>query len=239
MSKPIRKELLSISTLLKLPVEVPEIQRQVSQERVQQMIKYQCAHLSKFGCLFIVGDLVFLKRDEVYYILDGQHRYYTFKAMERFDPDAIVTITILDGNAYKEDIFEVFKKINESVPVPDYIILNDIRMKQFKEKVILFYKDYLTESNRPHPSNVFINVDHLCDKLIQSQFFKEFKNSDDVFEYFEFANLEFEKRLIPEIKSRFQKKINKGRKHLYIGFDKIRFNIEDEDLYRLYKMNKY
>ena len=68
---------ISISNLLKLNIETPDIQRIVDTDKVNDIVNYQINHIKKYKFFNFLGsiNIHYVKNNDNYYLSDGQHRY--------------------------------------------------------------------------------------------------------------------------------------------------------------------
>jgi len=239
---PFQKRTVAISELYQLNIITPkDVQRMLDMERVNEMVSYQESHFDKHGFLYNIGDMVCLKSKEfgmIMYLLDGQHRFETFKRVQHLAPTTQVSLIIIDNDIYKEDIHEIFNRINTSVPVPNYL-KDTISKAKFKEleSLIQHYSLYFSTSSKPQRPNVNIEL-HINEDLAMSDAGKELKTAQELLEFLEFSNNVFERSLSKMIStSEFNRlKKPKAGRHLYLGFHRD-LRLSEPTLFEAYKMN--
>ena len=137
-------------------IVIPNVQRIRDQKKVDTIKKYQIEFFKKHGRFNFQGTIVLNTIDEkIYYLIDGQHRYFALKALlnEGYMPNAFVHITKVSN---EEDIKENYTIINLNTPLPIYPENVD---KNVVEEVFLHFENHFTKFfvdkervNRPYVS---------------------------------------------------------------------------------------
>jgi len=234
----------------KYAIEIPDYQRDQCKERIEEMVKFQEEHWRKYGCLFIVGSLVIEDRDGKLFLLDGQHRYETFKRVMYRRPDATIALTVINNSdsGYNQSSMDLFKLVNQAVPVSSRFL--DEEVKKFSLMVDSVYDLYLSEN--PTKTSVLLKLDDICDRLKKSEFFDDFKDGNDMFEYLKFVNrLVYGRLKSEECIGGFnivghEKTLTRSRKtgfmrqHLYLGFNKKKHYhlLFEQEMFDDYRSNK-
>jgi hypothetical protein len=184
-----------ISELLTLPINRPEIQRDINIEIVKQIIDYQSKRFEERGSFLFIGDLqvAISIHDNSLYLIDGQHRYYAiltelYKIMPEYSisinfikisataaTTTAVTTTAVTTNAATNiypTIEEAFILINKYTPIPKYILdCCNVQNMQYKT-IIDQFKNYIKReyksyiSESKNPRIPNINLDKMCDKIM-------------------------------------------------------------------------
>jgi hypothetical protein len=123
------KRKISISDMLILNLERPELQRDLNLETVQKIIDYQSKRYSETGSFFFVGDLhvTINVHNNCLYLIDGQHRYYAIlQELYKIMPEYIISLNFIKISDVRGDIYpsleDVFILINKYTPIPKYIL---------------------------------------------------------------------------------------------------------------------
>lgn len=147
---------------LKNKIKVPDIQRDVSEEWVNELYKQQIEHYDKYNFVNIgIIDIGVINDCDLLYLLNGQHR---FKVLDLLCNDYnLHNINVYCNIHFVNDYAELNNKwivLNHSRPVQIYndssinLIMNNIK-KYLKNN----YKKYLSESDKNHLSKM--NLDKL------------------------------------------------------------------------------
>jgi hypothetical protein len=123
------KRKISISDMLMLKLERPELQRDLNLETVQKIVDYQSKRYSETGSFFFVGDLhvTINVQNGCLYLIDGQHRYYAIlQELYKIMPEYIISLNFIKISDIRGDIYpsleDVFILINKYTPIPKYIL---------------------------------------------------------------------------------------------------------------------
>ena len=144
------------SDLLELSIDTPEIQRIVDDDNVQEIVNYQIKYYKQnknFNFLGVVN-IHYMREDNMYFLIDGQHRYKAIKIL--FDNghcDIDIAVEIVEVDTYKE-LKNNYVLLNKNTQLPDFP--EDIN-KSIPETVALYFKNkYPTmwsktsRARRPH-----------------------------------------------------------------------------------------
>lgn len=153
----------TIAELCALPVQTPEIQRDVDPDRVDTIVEYQEARLRASGSFLFLGDLAMLMNDHgQLWIVDGQHRLRAARRLAAVCPDYPVTVLVVSVDAVK--LSEAFRLINAAVPVPDWIIAGTLQARQrsmlrsVEAAVRKLYGSFLSNATTPRRPNVSLSA---------------------------------------------------------------------------------
>jgi len=140
-------------------VEIPQEQRLRDEDKITEIVKYQMDYYQKHQHFNFIGSLIFnkIQDKEVYYLTDGQHRYFAMKELFNKKYQAQIFIEILLINNL-ENFKENYCIINKNTPLPEFPENID---KQIVESVALhFFKKYFTlfKTNRANRPN--LNKNH-------------------------------------------------------------------------------
>lgn len=133
---------------LKQYYKIPDFQRILNKEKVEEIIRIQEEHIRKDGIIKMYQNIMFIEvvktddKNSIAYLIDGQHR---FKAIEYMYYNnclnQIIPITIIKCNSY-EEMKKIFLEINKNTEMPEYI-LNDFQEKNSVNQVFKhFYNKY-------------------------------------------------------------------------------------------------
>ena len=154
---------------LKKRIVIPEIQRDISEEWVNELYTMQMRHYEKYG-FFDVGiiDVCILKEDEIdIHILNGQHR---INVIDRIYTEKNCGIWVYCNVHWVENVEEMNMKwvvLNHSRPVKIYPTqAKNTCMNVVKKYLKRNYKKYISESDKHHRSN--INLDKLEEEIQKS-----------------------------------------------------------------------
>ena len=148
---------------------LPECQRNLDSEQVNNMLSYQTSYFQKYNEYFFPTPIVIGILEDNYYIIDGQHRYECISYLYNESNDFLVPVSVINISNM-EELDEMYSKINSNKPVP---IINDFQewknFTKFIEKELLDNcRDYLSTSNKPQMPNVNSNkiIGYLNDNKI-------------------------------------------------------------------------
>lgn len=186
------KYIYMLEKLISLNIYIPEIQREIDEDRVDNIVLYQLSHYKKCDDFCFLGDLTVVNIDDNLFIVDGMHRFAAMKRLYLYKPDYKVCVNIIKTNSLLT-IEDIFCLLNKSEPVPEYIIktTNDITkrhiiddfLKRFKKE----YKYYVSKSNYPRCPN--INIYNTFINLVDSKASKKYQTGKELFDYFEWVNI--------------------------------------------------
>lgn len=148
--------------------EIPDIQRSVNAQVVQEIIKFQLEffELHKEYCLNSTLSIAINDQTGVQYLLDGQHRLQAYKELRKQYPErkmlASLDIYTFDGvHGAHTNLELIYKYINTHTPndiqrmgIDEYKTLNT-----FERKIRDQFPTYFKSSGKPHrPSINLTNV---------------------------------------------------------------------------------
>lgn len=164
-------------------IELWEGQRSLDIERAKTMAEYFHSEYLKHKTIKLRGSILLCKKDDllfsnIFYLIDGQHRYYALKSLleSNLIPDIEIRIDIIVVKD-EDEIRQEFININKSVPVPiHYLTPNDIVNLCFNNLRNKFPKAFSEgKCNRPA-----INSDQFKDAFLEddSQLLNKLKVDD-------------------------------------------------------------
>lgn len=197
------KKCLSLEKIVHMNFNIPHVQRNLDQERIQDIIEFQCQHFARHKTLCFLGDIFIytISRDvcdiedgEKCMIIDGMHRYFAMKSPRVYElmPTYKVSMNIING-ASGLSLEDAFLLINKAQPVPQYVIETSLEMsKRFllediKKRLGKDFRHFLSKSNNPRAPN--FNMDIFADFLIRSHALTKLSTSDALYGYVKFANM--------------------------------------------------
>ena len=185
---------IQIDKLISLPILVPEIQREINQDRVDEIVGFQSNFYHQNKTLRYICDLTLAKVDEKFIIIDGFHRFSSMKHVYLLDPTYQIGLTLLHPSSLSHmSIEDIFLLMNKSEPVPHYIMQTtlDLNKRNIIDNFILLftkkYKIYISKSKNPHRPN--INIEVFLSKLVESEIFKLGGNAKEILDFFIHINL--------------------------------------------------
>jgi hypothetical protein len=185
------KYIFMLEKLMSLHINIPEIQREIDIDRVDNIVTYQLEHYKKSNEFCFLGELTFANIDDNLFIIDGMHRYEAIKKLYLRKPDYKICVNIIKTNS-QLTIENIFCLLNKSEPVPEYIIktTNDMTKRHIINAFIkLFkkeYKSYISKSKLPRCPH--INIDNAFTNLLDSIAFTKYQTGEELFRYFTWVN---------------------------------------------------
>lgn len=182
---------VTISDLLSGELLSPDIQRNIDQQRVEDIIEFQRKYHTKHNSLLFLGDIVVAKCDDKFFVIDGQHRLSAMKHVKELQPDYCVCVNIISCNDLSEMV-EMFMLINKCQPVPEHVIKTTTNIPKryildcFKKAFSSDYTCFISQSLSPRRPNV--NIDILADKIFKSNLLGMFPSSSALYGYFVYVN---------------------------------------------------
>lgn len=186
------KYTISIDKLVSINVNTPEIQRELDQERVEDIVKYELEFLKNNKTLCYVGDITLACFDNTFLIIDGYHRFMSMKKVYLYQPDYLVGITMVHPSNVLT-VEDVFLLINKAEPVPDYVVQNtlDISKKtvieEFAKLFATEYKFFLSKAKSPKRPSVNLNT--FLDKFNRSLVVERFCTAQEMMNYIKYINI--------------------------------------------------
>lgn len=197
------KKCTSLERIVHMNLNIPHVQRNLDQERIQDIIEFQCQHFARHKTLCFLGDIFVytisqdardIEDGEKCMIIDGMHRYFAMKSPRVYElmPTYRVSLNIING-ASGLSLQEAFLLINKAQPVPQYVIETSLEMsKRFliediKKRLGKDFRHFLSKSNNPRAPN--FNLDIFADFLIRSHALTKLSTSDALYGYIKYANM--------------------------------------------------
>lgn len=159
------------SQVLALPLQIPDVQRPLDPDRVNEIVAYQRASLETRGALLFLGDVgtVFVDDGNRMFLVDGQHRVAALRHLVAHATtttdmkESRVSLLLVRSCGGGVKLTDAFELVNKAVPVPDWIVrgtlqasrrhvINDC-MRLFKQR----YGAYLSTSAAPRRPNVQVD----------------------------------------------------------------------------------
>jgi len=199
------KKKYSLSELLSLPLNRPELQRDLNIDTVKHIIDFQSKRFEERGSFLFIGDLqvAININDHSLYLIDGQHRYYSIlTTLHTIMPDYIISINFIkispQPNLIYPSLEEAFILINKYTPIPQYILdccstenINYYKniIDQFRTYIKREYKSYISDAKVPRSPN--INLDKMCNKIMKDSIllFQYIENGKELFNYMKYVNI--------------------------------------------------
>jgi hypothetical protein len=106
--------------LFNLSINIPNIQRIRDNDKVTDIISYQCDYYRNHQRFNIMGviNIHFCAENNTHYLIDGQHRYEAFKSMyQKMGHNIIIPIECVMVDTI-EQVKENYKLINKNTPLP-------------------------------------------------------------------------------------------------------------------------
>jgi len=221
------KKCVILEKLVHMNFDIPHVQRNQDQERIQDIIEFQCEHFARHKTLCFLGDIFIytvsqgareIETGEKCMIIDGMHRYFALKSPRVYElmPTYRVSLNIIQGLCGLS-LEDAFLLINKAQPVPDYIIETSLQtskrflIEDVKKKVAQDFRHFLSKSPRPRAPN--FNIDIFADFLVRSSAFAKIPTSDTLYGYIKYANMKLARspeKCTPKIRSLIKAK---GEKH--------------------------
>jgi hypothetical protein len=167
-----------------IKVNIPEIQRELKNEAVEDIIEFQDTyfklHSEYFTCDYI--KIVSCENTGIDYLIDGQHRIAAFNKLHKKYPERKITLNssyIIIKKSYTKNDNEIveylYKIVNTCTPnnIATLSIDNYKILKDFKEYFNKNFKDYIKATSKPQKPH--INIDKLCDYIIEKRIIEELK----------------------------------------------------------------
>ena len=152
---------------------IPDIQRHISMENVEQIIKLQ-EEFYNLHAKYLLNHSISIGIDTttgINYLLDGQHRMCAYKSLLKKYPERVMKINIdLFYCEGMDNIEKTYKYINTNTPntitvmgIDKYKILNDWEKLMYSQ-----FKSYLKTSNRPNRPHLSIEKikDYIVNKKV-------------------------------------------------------------------------
>ena len=220
------KRCYTLSQLAQLPLLVPEIQRPADLQRVEEIVQY---HANTGGGNnrqpVLIGDLIVAhSQDGDAWVVDGQHRWLAYQRLAPVYPDAAATVELIRlGVEGAPTMAELFKVVNRSVPVPDYVIKAVLDgthrqvLDQFGRMVEGAFAPFASRATNPRRPN--ISVPRLLDRLAESVALQQLGDAASLFEYLRWTSERLGHRDIRNTERANAKAVKHKCEPLYITSD--------------------
>jgi len=159
--------------LFNLSINIPNIQRIRDNDKVTDIISYQCDYYRNHQRFNIMGviNIHFCAENNTHYLIDGQHRYEAFKTMyQKMGHNIIIPIECVMVDTM-EQVKENYKLINKNTPLPEFPENID---KNIPETVAQYFKtkypNIWSKNSRARRPHLYFNffqeaLGFLTDKL--------------------------------------------------------------------------
>ena len=116
------RKVVKVSELAKMMIMLPEIQRGLCEEHVQEIKQHQLQNLAKHGCYVFTGILTFCSCANTMYCIDGQHRKEAALRLYKENPsvDFDMEYHVIQCSDMS-DVYEWFCKVNSNRPLPSFL----------------------------------------------------------------------------------------------------------------------
>jgi len=226
------KNICMLEKLVALDIMNPLIQRDLNNERVEEIVNYQLEYFKKVGTFCFLGDLTVVRLDNKLFVVDGQHRFAAIKKIYLHKPDYKICLNVISTTNLMS-IVQIFCLLNKSEPVPEYIIktTNDITQRhilndflfRFKKE----YKCYISKAKFPKRPNV--NIENILDEILKSNACQRYQSGKLLFNYFQYVNINNIKNIHPGAYNLCMEKAEKNNcKPLFLSNDIDNIWLNDE-----------
>ena len=146
---------INFSELLKYNIITPNIQRILNLDKVNNIVTYQIDYFKNYNLFNILGviNISYNKDNNVYYLVDGQHRYNALEKLYNLGHNPYFFIELVSVNNF-EELKNNYNLINKNTLLPD---LPENINKTLVETSAIYFKNKYNElwsktsrSNRPH-----------------------------------------------------------------------------------------
>jgi len=143
---------------LKIEVLIPNEQRIIDNEKVEEILKYQLSELKDKGCCNFMGliNIHFCEETNELYLVDGQHRYEAIRRLNETN-NIPVAFELVNVNNM-EELKKNYKLINKNTPLPEFPESID---KNIPEDVAKYfrttYPTIWSKSSRARRPHIFFN----------------------------------------------------------------------------------
>jgi len=147
-----------------------ERNRYINEETIEKIVEYQKDYYKKHKKYSVATGKIVIGgiNGKNWKILDGQHRIRAFSLLQDKGP-AFGDITVINFDN-EDEMFEAFKTLNESTPVPEqYKNGNPIHTEILQGVKLLFdkeYKDTISKADKPQRPN--INSQKMIDRMAEN-----------------------------------------------------------------------
>ena len=158
--------LVNIGELVRADIQIPDEQRIVLPETVNQIEEYQETHFKKHKHFNFLGTLNinFCKERNLYYLMDGQHRYSAIKRLRhKYPPNEKVKVELITVPTF-DDVLQNYKLINKNTPLPEWSPnIDETIPKQVFASLMNEYPNVWKKSKKP--KRPFINLNDFQEAL--------------------------------------------------------------------------
>ena len=146
---------LNYNELLKYNIKIPNIQRILNTDKVTTIFNYQLDYYKKYNQFNILGviNIHYVKDTNIYYLIDGQHRYSALEKLYNIghSPDFFIELVYVDNF---DILTQNYNLINTNTVLPE--LPNNIDKTIIETTAIYFKNKYgdmwskQARSNRPY-----------------------------------------------------------------------------------------
>lgn len=129
--------IINNSKLVNDDINIPDIQRIVDDDNVDDIVNYQINYYKKYNKFNFIGLVNIHYLNNKYYLIDGQHRFKAIKQLFDLGHKFNVAIEIININSINE-LKENYKIINKNTQLPEF---SDEIDKSIPENVALYFKN--------------------------------------------------------------------------------------------------
>lgn len=213
----------SFHELVEREIEIPEFQRALDEERVEEIVRYQMDERKKNGCFCFVGCLTLCHDRSHTYLVDGMHRLAAVRRLCGIDPDHQLMVQHVDLCRSRMCMTDVFFQINVARPMEAYVIdtLCDRQKRRVMEDVraqlFVAYRPFFSKSDRPRPPNV--NLPLLLQTVCSPAVMKAARNNaSHIVGFVEWANAQMVDWVDAGTAEKIRTKADScGTKHCYLA----------------------
>ena len=152
--------IINNKVLLSLDIKLPEIQRIIDHDNVEEIVNYQINYYKdhkKFNFLGVLN-IHYVIENQKYYLIDGQHRYKAIQNLYNIGHCEIdVAIELVEVNTL-EELKENYKIINKNTQLPAFSEEID---KNIPESIAIYFKNKYpsmwSKTSRAHRPNIFFS----------------------------------------------------------------------------------
>ena len=164
----------SYSYIKTLNICHPDCQRYVDNIQVNKLLHFQLEHKKQYGEFLFINTIILAELDNMYYIIDGQHRLKCIELLENQGHKNIqLLLVVLKVDSIKE-LDEKYVAINQNKPVPLPVVISDWKKfgKHIETYMHMNYAKYFSDASRPIPPNFniellvkYINENNIASKI--------------------------------------------------------------------------
>lgn len=152
-----RKYNANVKELLNKPIFTPACQRSVMIDHVMEIVNFQRDYFSKKYHYIFLNCIQFCVVHGVWYCVDGQHRYEALKELNDLE-DWSIDIEVTHCKD-KEEMHNIFRILNTSTPVPEFLKSEDVSLFLGLKKYIQErYSKYISSSSKPQRPNIHLDT---------------------------------------------------------------------------------